>query len=192
MKSYSAYFVRREDFDIAKSRFGRVTPVVDSSWLLCDFDRDDCPPEDEVLCGRESITEAKSLGLREIIFVYGDTSVDGFVYEHRLNGVLVRKLVWFPLLNDDWDSGWLCAEGEPEDWEKTLFSSESLERFIGYERERYADEGKATDFPVRETEIREVWNAGKIIAGNPFPMADGTVPLVVEESYGIKWVIPRT
>ena len=139
------------------------------------------------------MTELKSPELREIIFVYGDTSVDGFVYEHRLDGALVRKLVWFPLLNDDyWEAGWLCAEGESEDWEKALFSSESLERFMGYERERYIDEGKETDFPARETEIREVWNAGKIIAGSPFPMCDGTVSLLVEQSYGIKWTIPRT
>ncbi|BAZ85266.1 hypothetical protein [Dolichospermum compactum] len=143
-------FFRTEDFDIAQAGFSKIVPIVDSSWLLCDFCKDDYPPEDEVLWGQESITEFKSPELREIIFVYGDTSVDGFVYEHRLNGVLVRKLVWFPLLNDDyWESGWLCVEGESEDWEKALFTSESRERFMGYARERYANEGKETDFPSR-------------------------------------------
>jgi hypothetical protein len=188
MKSYSAYFIRTEDLDVAQTSFSKITPVIDSSWLLCDFCKDDLPPEDEVLWGQESLTETKSPQLREIIFVYGDTSVDGFVYEHRLNGVLVRKLVWFPLLNDAWEAGWLCAEGESEDWEKALFKPESLTQFMEYERQRYIDEGKETDFTARETEIQEVWNAGKIIAGNTFPMCDGTVALLVEQSYGIKWI----
>jgi len=61
MKSYSAYFIHTEDLDIAKASFSKIVPIVDSSWLLCDFCKDDCPPEDEVLWGQESITEVKSL-----------------------------------------------------------------------------------------------------------------------------------
>ncbi|MBO1054547.1 MAG: hypothetical protein HEQ25_21925 [Dolichospermum sp. DET73] len=93
MKSYSAYFIRTEDFALAQTSFSNIAPVVDSSWLLCDFCKDDYPPEDDVLWGQESITEAKSPQLREIIFVYGDTSVDGFVYEHRLCDGTVALLV---------------------------------------------------------------------------------------------------
>ena len=50
--------------------------------------------------------------------------------------MLARKLVWFPLLdNDDWQCGWLCAEGEPEEWEKIFFSPHNLKQFLEWDFE---------------------------------------------------------
>jgi|SanBayMetagenome_1026888.scaffolds.fasta_scaffold270140_1 hypothetical protein len=37
MKSYSAYFIRTEDLDIAQASFNEIEPVLDSSWMMCDF-----------------------------------------------------------------------------------------------------------------------------------------------------------
>jgi hypothetical protein len=37
MKSYSAYFIRTEDLDIAKAKFNKIEPVIDPSWVMCDF-----------------------------------------------------------------------------------------------------------------------------------------------------------
>ena len=187
MKSYSAYFIHTEDITVAQAVFSKIVPIADSSWLMCNFTKDDEPPEDEVLLGQASLTEAKSQQLDEIIFIYGDTSIDGFVYEHRLNGMLVRKLVWFPLLDDDdWQCGWLCAEGEPEEWEKIFFSPHNLKQFLEWEKGRYEDEGKEAEFSIRKAEIIEIWKTGKIIPGNTFPLCDGTMAIFVEESYGIK------
>lgn len=188
MKSYSAYFVRAERAGQAQRVFGKVEPMADSPWLLCEYRKDDMPPGDDALEGRTSLTEARSQQLGEILFVYGDTSADWFVYEHARDGVLLRKLVWFSLL-DDWTAGWVCAEGEPEPWEAALFSPDKLAGFIENERQRYDDEGNADDFPEREAEIRKVWEAGQIIAGNTYPACDGTVALLVEQSYGIKRAI---
>ncbi|OLP17395.1 hypothetical protein BST81_16500 [Leptolyngbya sp. 'hensonii'] len=186
MKSYSAYFVRLSSMEEARSRFSTVEPIADSPWLMCDFRKDAPPPDDEVLEGQKNLTQEKSRRLGEILFVYGDTSVDGFVYEHACDGTLLRKLVWFPLLDDDWTAGWLCADGEPEPWETALFREDSLARFLENERQRLEDEGMEDAFPEREAEIREIWSAKQIMAGKTFPSCDGTVALLVEQSYGIQ------
>src|SRR5689334_8569096 len=107
MKSYSAYFVRADKAEEAQEVLGKVEPIADSSWVMCSFHKDDGPPDDAVLEGRESLTKAKSQKLGEVFFVYGDTSMDAFVYERARDGVLLRKLVWFAFLGDDWTSGWV-------------------------------------------------------------------------------------
>ncbi len=48
MKSYSAYFIRTEDLDIAKAKFNKIETVIDPSWVMCDFCPDDLPPEKEL------------------------------------------------------------------------------------------------------------------------------------------------
>ncbi len=186
MKSYSAYFVRNEAIENARTVFGkRVEPLPDSPWLLCAFQPDDELPDDEVLFGEESLTEAKSGQLGEIFFVYGDTSVDWFVYEHASDGRLLRKLVWFTLPDDEWNSGWVCVEGEPEDWEATLFRPDSLERYLENERQRLEDEGRGDEVAAMEAEIRQLWDLKQIAAGKTLPFCDGTVALLIEKSYGI-------
>lgn len=189
MKSYSAYFVRADHADKAQAAFRNVVPIEGSDWLMCGFRKDDSPPDDEVLQGPESLTQGKSQELGEIFFVYGDMSINGFVYEHARDGELLRKLVWFPMLDDDWTEGWLCAEGEPEAWEADLFNPSfnpsKMAEFIKDERQRFEDEGMEDDFPRREAEIREIWESGRIVAGQTFPSCDGTVALLVEQSYGI-------
>lgn len=53
------------------------------------------------------------------IFVYGDISKDWFVYEHARDGDLLRKLIWCSLIYDEWNSVWVCVQGESEDLEST-------------------------------------------------------------------------
>lgn len=185
MKSYSAYFVRSDRAEQARAAFRDIVPIESSDWLMCAFRKDDSPPDDEVLEGRESLTQEKSKDLGEVLFVYGDTSMDGFAYEHARDGELLRKLVWFPMLDDDWTAGWLCAEGESEAREARLFSPDNLARFIEDERQRLEDEGAEDSFPAREAEIRAIWDSGRIVAGKTFPACDGTVALLVEQSHGI-------
>ena len=186
MKSYSCYFVRTAELEKARTLFAKVEVLPDSDWLMCGFRADDSPPEDEVLCGEESLTEAKSKQLGEVIFVYGDTSIDGFAYEHSRNGQLLRKLVWFALLDDDWTSGWVCVTGETEDWEATLFNANNLAQCLEYARQKLEDEGREEEFTELEAEIQQTWQLKQIVAGKTYPYCDGTVALLVERSYGIK------
>ncbi|NMF60470.1 hypothetical protein [Pseudanabaena yagii] len=186
MKSYSAYFVRSESIENARKIFGkRVEPLPNSPWLLCDYQPDDELPDDEVLFGEESLTEAKSGQLGEIFFVYGDTSVDWFVYEHASDGRLLRKLVWYTLPDDVWNSGWILVAGEPEDWEATLFRSDGLARHLELESQKLKDQGHADKIPAMEAEVRQLWDLKQIIKGKRLPFCDGTVAMLVEESYGI-------
>ena len=186
MKSYSAYFVPSSAIANAQSIFGkRVEAIPDSSWLLCAFEPDDELPDDQILFGEESLTEAKSNQLGEIFFVYGDTSVDWFVYEHARDGRLLRKLVWFTLPDDKWNSGWVWVEGEPEDWEAELFRPDSLARYLENEGQRLRDEGRAGEVAAMEAETIQLWELQKIIQGKRLPFCDGTVPFLVEKSYGI-------
>ncbi|CAN1213157.1 hypothetical protein TUMEXPCC7403_23330 [Tumidithrix helvetica PCC 7403] len=185
MKSYSTYYVRTGDIENTRRVFSKVEEISGSPWLMCNYCKDDGPPDDEILFGEDSLAEAKSAEVGEVIFLYGDTSIDSFVYERAKNGVLLRKLVWFALLDDDWTSGWVCVEGEPEEWEKTLFREDTRDRFIYNERQRYEDEGNADSFPDYEAEIREAWNAKVIVAGKTYPSCDGTVVLLVEQAYDI-------
>jgi len=60
IKSYSAYFIHTEDITVAQAVFSKTVPIADSSWLMCNFTKDDEPPEDEVLLGQASLTETKS------------------------------------------------------------------------------------------------------------------------------------
>jgi len=186
MKSYSAYFVRNAAIETAQTIFGKgVEPLPDSPWLLCAFQPDDELPDEEVLFGEESLTKAKSSQLGELFFVYGDTSVDWFVYEHAIDGRLLRKLVWFTLPNDEWNSGWVWVEGEPEDWEVALFHSEELARYLENERQRLRDEGCEDKMAAMEADITQLWDLKQITAGKTLPFCDGTVALLVEKSYGI-------
>ena len=185
MKSYSAFFARAENLDRALEIFGEAEPIEGTAWLLCAYDVGASPPNDDVLWGRESLTLERSKQVGEIVFVYGDTSTEGFVYEHARDGELLRKLVWFPMLDEDWTAGWLCVVGTPEDWEQVLFRPDKLESYVDLERMRYEDEGRESEFASREAEIRRSWAGGRIEAGTAFPSCDGTVALVVERSFGI-------
>jgi len=186
MKSYSAYFVRNSVIANAQDVFGKkVETIPDSQWLLCAFQPDDELPDEAVLFGEESLTKAKSRQLGEIFFVYGDTSVDWFVYEHARDGQLLRKLVWFTLPDDEWNSGWVWVEGEPEDWETELFRPDSLVRYLENEGQRLRDANQEDEVATMEAETRQLWELQKIIQDKKLPFCDGTVPLLVEKSYGI-------
>ncbi len=94
MKSYSAYFVHANAIANAEKVFDKqVKTLPDSPWLICAYRPDDEVPEDEIIYGEKSLTKVKSEQLGEIIFVFGDTSVDWFVYEHACDGKILRKLV---------------------------------------------------------------------------------------------------
>ncbi|BAQ66433.1 hypothetical protein [Geminocystis sp. NIES-3709] len=181
MSSYSMFFVKNIDFEVIRRVHQNIEPVKSSSFVRCSYQKDANPPEDDVLIGNISLTQVQSKQLGEVIFIYGDTSIDGFVYEHARDGVLLRKLVWFPMLDDEWTAGWLCAVGEPESWEKVLFSSDRLERYIQNERTRYEDENRIDEFDLYEANIRADWASGRIIAGKTYPECDGTVTALVEQ-----------
>ena len=137
MKSYSAYFVKSEINDKIRRMFKLepVTAVPDSPWLVCNLINNASPPNDDVLWGEKSLTAAKSELLGEVIFLYASTP-DSLAYEHSNNGKLIRKLVWFPMLDDDWTPGWLYAYGEREEWENILFSPQNLARVLEEEEIR--------------------------------------------------------
>jgi hypothetical protein len=183
--SYCAYFVRTENTNRAHSIFGTLEPVEGSAWVMCDHRRGAAPPDDDVLWGRTSLTADRSQQLGEVLYVYGDTSCDGFVYEHARDGVLMRKLVWFPLLDEDWTAGWLCAQGEPEAWEEAFFRAHALEEVIEEERGRFEDEGREEDFPDHEAEIRRAWARKRIVPATTYPRCDATVARLVERVHGI-------
>ncbi len=185
MKSYEAFFVRTENSEQAKKIFRRIEPIEGSSWVMCGFDKD-VYPEDSILFGEESATQAKSEKLGEIIYVYGDSSdAEGFIYEHACDGVLLRKLVWF-MLEDGMNTGWVCVEGEAEKWEEALFRPDSLEQFVRLRRESLQDRGKNDQISEFEAEVQKIYDEKKIIVGKSFPVCDGTCAILVEKSYGIE------
>ncbi|MBX7172630.1 MAG: hypothetical protein K1X72_16800 [Pyrinomonadaceae bacterium] len=185
MRSYSVYLIKGSNLEQAQQVFGSAEIVDGSEWMRCRFTKDDEPPEDEVLFGEESLTQAKSEILGEVVFVFGDTSVDGFVYEHSKGGEIVRKLVWFPMLDDDWNSGWICVEGEPEIWEESLFRKDKLEQFLAIERDRFTEEMEA-EYQEYAERVREDWAIKNIEKGHTYPECDGTAILLVERYYGVE------
>ncbi len=184
MKSYSVYLVANSDIDAIRSLFRLVETIDGTPWVRCGFEKDAEPPDDEVLAGEESLARDYSAQLGEVVFVYGDTSVDGFVYEHARDGEILRKLVWFPAPPDG-TPRWMCADGEPEAWEKKLYDPARLEWFLNLERERYGDEGRADDFGAYERQVKSEWGSGRILEGRLYPDCDGTVAQLVERHYGI-------
>ncbi len=185
MKSYSAFYVRAENPEKARQRFRSVEPIAGSPWWMCDFRKDASPPVDDVLWGNAALAVQPSQLAGEVLFLFGDVPTGGFVYEHARDGIMLRKLVWYPMLDDDWTPGWLCAQGEPEGWEAALFRDDQLEFVLEAERERLAAAGPGA-FAEAEPEIRRIWGARQILAGKTFPPADGTVAQRVERSYGIQ------
>jgi hypothetical protein len=185
MKSYSVYFVRNTNIELVTSIFSIVDILPDSEWLMCNFNKDDYPPDDDVLWGTVSMTIDKSVLLGEVLFLYGDTSCDGFVYEHAVNGKMLRKLVWFPMLDDDWTAGWLYVTGNSEEWESQLFHERQFIQYLEQEQARLEDLGLVDQLGAIAQEIKEAWEKKQIIAGKTFPPCDGTVPLLVEEYYKI-------
>jgi hypothetical protein len=190
MKSYSAYFVQNTAIVEAQTIFGKsIESIVDSSWIMCGSCLDDEVPDDEVIFGESSLTVAKSEQVGEIFFVYADISQDWFVYEHALNGELLRKLVWCNLIDDEWNCGWVCVQGQPEAWEVDLFvpsfNPHKLEQCLENERQKLEDEGRESAFSEIEAAIKQAWELRLISAGRTYPTADGTVAFLVERSYGI-------
>lgn len=185
MNSYSAYFVRNADLELVRLAFSLVKPLANSDWLMCAFQADAEPPEDAVLFGNASLTVAKSQALGEVLFIYGDTSCDGFVYEHAQQGELLRKLVWFPLLDDDWTAGWLCVEGVSEAWEAELFTERQLTQYLQETQDALEEAGQADKFASLAAKITLAWQNQQIVVGETYPRCDGTVTLLVEQYYGI-------
>ena len=187
MKSYAAYFVRGPSIAALEHRvggerklrilFGTVDAFVDTPWLTCGFAKDAAPPDDGVLWGRYSLTQLISKTLGEVLYLYVDHSDGSFVYEHARDGILQRKLTWFPLLDpsraavdSDFSPGWLCARGDAEPWESAaFFRPEQLTQAIQAERERYQDNGKSGDFLGREQALRRMWNEYSIRALETLP-----------------------
>lgn len=180
----SMYLVKSSDLDAIKREFDDAEPAASSAWVRCGLRTGVGPPNDDVLCGDKSLAASWAEKFDEVIFLYGDTSTDGFVYEHARDGELVRKLVWFPMLDEDWTPGWICVEGEPEPWEADLFGDKKLESFLEFERERYDDEGRAEEFEGYASQVREDWKSGRIKANRTYPACDATVTRLVERYYG--------
>jgi hypothetical protein len=186
MASYSLFLVKNANPQTIQQLLGHAEYIDGSAWVRGNFRKDVSPPDDAVLVGDESLTQTLSETLGEVVFVYGDTSADGFVYEHSREGKIVRKLVWFPMLDEDWTAGWLCAEGEPEPWEATLFRAHQLEQFLANEEFRYEDEGRSDEFEAYAEEVRTDWASGRIKAGQNYPECDGTAALLIERYYGVE------
>ena len=186
MKSYSLYIVNHSDAESVRATFASVVAVEGTSLLRCGFDRDAEPPDDDVLAGDASATDIYAAQFGEVIFVYGDNSIDGFVYEHVRDGTMVRKLVWFPMLDDRGTYGWVCVTGEPESWESALFRPDTLERLLYNERSRHQDEGRSDDFASFEEQVRADWAAQRIVAGHTYPECDATATALVERYYGVE------
>lgn len=197
MISYSAYYIKDKSIEELTSiaggekklqlALGEVKPFADSPWLLCGFRDGAYPPDDEVLWGRQSLAGRVSQKFGEVIYLYGDVKSDAFVYEHARDGAILRKLVWFPMLDENWTPGWLCAQGEPEPWEAGLFfGPNSLERNLEQVRSIF-DQGSGDEILAsKEAEIRQIWETGRIAAMKEFPKCDGTVAFHVEKVFGLK------
>jgi len=185
MKSYSAYFVTTGNIDVVKKALGAPVEIPGSPWLLCGYRPDASPPDDDVLLGNASLVQRKSETLGEIIYLFSDRSPASLVYEHAREGKLLRKLVWFPMLDDDWTPGWLCAQGEQESWEDALFRPDALQRAIENERDAYRDRGEASLFPRREAELRAYFEKRVIIAPGTWPECSGDAALLVERHFGL-------
>jgi hypothetical protein len=188
MKSYSSYFVKTEETEAVRRVMGKLSKpllVPGSPWLVVEYTKGASPPRDEVLWGKASLTLEKSKALGEVIFLFADTSPDSFVYEHALGGELLRKLVWFPMLDDSWTPGWLSVEGTPEEWESALFRPERLPALLESERDRLVEKGELARFPEREAELRLLWSERSIRAGATLPDCDGSVARLVEREFGL-------
>lgn len=195
MKSYSCYFIKSNDSEALRAKLGptdsrSLQPVEGSEWIPWRFHRDDEAPDDEILNGEGSIADQQSSRLgEEVIFLFADRSSDAFVYEHARDGQLIRKLVWFPMLDDDWTAGWTHASGESEPWEATLFEPNRLSDVLDTERSAFEERGALDEFTAQELKIRRMWIEKRIETGNTFPRADATVATLVEEHFGL--VLPR-
>ncbi len=191
MKSYSLFLVKNSALNEAQQPLGHTEPVAGTSWVRYQFTKDADPPDDEILTGEASLTESLSETLGEVIFVYGDTSIDGFVYEHADQGEMLRKLVWFPMLDDEWNAGWIFVDGQPESWEQILFKEDRLASYLERLRAQYADEGHGESFDRCAQQVQEDWATGEIHAGNRYPECDGTMALVIESHYGVERAAER-
>ena len=187
MKSYAACFVRGPSVAALEHRvggegklrmlLGTVEAFVDTPWLTCGFVKDAAPPDDGVLWGRYSLTQLHSKTLGEVLSLYVDHSDGSFVYEHAHDGILKRKLTWFPLLDpsraavdSDFSPGWLCARGAAEPWESAaFFRPEQLTQAIQAERDRYQATGRSGELPPREQALREMWDEHSIRALETLP-----------------------
>ncbi|MGV8125273.1 MAG: hypothetical protein AB2L14_36455 [Candidatus Xenobiia bacterium LiM19] len=197
MVSYSVYYLKDrtlEDMErLAGSEkdigfdFGRINAFPDSPWLECSFNGDDYPPDDAALSGELSVIQKLSERLGEVIFLFC-SKPDSFYFEHARDGVLLRKLVWMPMLDDFGTPGWICAQGESEPWEREFFFSEK-KRSLAIQKERdllSMEPDFDTIFPAREAEIRRIWENREITGGNAFPACDWTVAIPVEKIYGLQ------
>ena len=201
MKSYSAYFIQAASVAELESRAGGAKPLASlfnavavpgSKWIVCGYDTQAAPPEDDALLGTESLTLEKSKTLGDVIHLFADRSTEGFFYEHSKDGVLQRKLVWFPLLEAAGTPGWICVQGNSEPWEEPLFFTtkrlDEVLRFsqLGYEdREMDGEAGALAQSPARESVIREIWAKRELAEKSTLPSGDHTVALVVEKHFGL-------
>ncbi len=91
----------------------------------------------------------------EIIYIAEQENVGFIHYEHWSDGKLLRRLKY----NSDYF--WLCAEGEPENWElNTLFSPETLAKTLS-----------AYDADTHE-QILAAWNKKNPQEGDMFPILE--------------------
>jgi len=202
MKSYDVYYVKLDDLAELERRaggerklrmtFSKADKPQGSPWLVCNYCDGASPPDDRVLSGEASLAGPRSQTFGEVIYIFANMP-DSLVYEHALDGKMLRKLVWFPLLgpdtadvDDDWTPGWLCTEGEPEPWEASIFfRPEKLPEAIEGEKMRFADRGREDGFAGREMTIRKMWDDHTIAANETLPYCDGTVAFAIEKHFGI-------
>ena len=107
--------------------------------------------------------------------------------EHTRDGAVLRKLAYFPLLDDECTPGWVCVQEEPEPWETEVFFNDRLLRWtLDKERATFEFENRLEGFPAREAEIRQYWQNRRIATGEKIPPCDGMMAMRLEEALGLK------
>ncbi|HNV72824.1 MAG TPA: hypothetical protein PKO06_24160 [Candidatus Ozemobacteraceae bacterium] len=93
-----------------------------------------------------------------VAFYTIDDGLSMGIYGAWKDGRLVRNLQWM-------DDQWQVVEGDPQPWEKPLFSSESREACLECARDNGWD----------ESEVQKMFQAGVLQPGFRFPIAHGLV-----------------
>ncbi|MCE1246821.1 MAG: hypothetical protein LWY06_09265 [Firmicutes bacterium] len=185
MKSFSVYYVKTHSIEKVQAYFKPVEAMPDSDWLVCGYKPGAYAPDDSILLGEESLTEEKSKQFGDIIYLYASFP-DSFVYEHSRDGELLRKLVWYPMLDDEWNPGWLCVRGEREEWEDQFFREANLNLALEHERDKFEELDIMDSFPEREEEIRRLWAEKRIKEQDVIPTGDAGFAFTVEKFFGLK------
>jgi hypothetical protein len=170
--AFAGWYVRTEQSPAELAgRAHRAVRPEGSAWVALDWS-DSGPAESwdptATVCARHA-------AVGETIFLAADTSSDQLVYEHVVDGVIVRKLMW---ISDGARSQWEHAAGAAEPWELTaLFSERALASAV----QAIEEEGENGDVD----EVRQAFAMRRVIVGTGFPPGDATLMIAIERHFGI-------